>query len=118
MSLPSVKTLERAFPGQGIEIRNLLEGKVMTTEYKSVIDLCARCLHYPSYPHRLMTALNEILEGFGIEVIRPKDFTEHYSYEHVNMGDTYVTTIMRRSDGKIVVASVGDIVEKHSDWYL
>lgn len=113
---PSRNTLEAAFPGKGKELRNLIDGTVNPAEYDSVIRLCMRVYHHPTYSHMLMTAINEVLEGHGIEYICPKD-DDHPSYEYINMGDTYNATILLRNDGKLIVSCVGDIVEKHMDWY-
>lgn len=113
---PSQKTLEAAFPGKGKELRDLIMGKVAPDYYETVVHLIARNWSHPNYTYMLMTAINEILEGHGIEVIRPRE-DKHPSYEYVNMGDTYLATILLRDDGKLIVSSWGDIVEKHMDWY-
>lgn len=113
---PSQKTLESAFPGKGKELRDLITGKIEPESYKTVARLCSECYSYPDYSYKLMTAINEILEGHGIEVILPRD-DKRPSYDYVNMGDTYLATILLRDDGKLIVSSWGDIVEKHMDWY-
>jgi hypothetical protein len=114
---PSRKTLEADFPGKGKELRELIVGDVHPDNYKSVQDLVGQCWHGPTYSHMLLTAINEIIEGHGIEQIIPKDEDRHPSYEYINMGDTYNATILLRSDGRLIVASWGDIVEQHMDWY-
>ena len=114
---PSRKTLEAAFPGKGKELRELIVGDVHPDNYKSVRDLFSRCWHDPTYSHMLLTAINEIIEGHGIEQIRPKDEDRHPSYDYINMGDTYAVTILLRSDGRLIVGCWGDIVEAHMDWY-
>lgn len=106
---PSRKTLEAAFPGKGKELRDLIVGDVQ--------DLVSRCWHGPTYSHMLLTAINEIIEGHGIEQIIPKDEDRHPSYDYINMGDTYAVTILLRSDGRLIVGCWGDIVEQHMDWY-
>lgn len=111
MRAPSLNRLEAAFPGKGKELRALLKGETKTRAYKSVQDLIARCYHKPEYSYRLMTALNEILDGYGIESIR-KDGAAYPIAEYVNMGDTYNTTIVYKLDtGTIQVTSYGDFVE-------
>ena len=114
---PSRKTLEAAFPGKGKELRNVIDGTVNPAEYDSVIELCMRAYHSPSYSHMLLTAINEIIEGHGIEQIVPKDEGRHPSYDYINMGDCYNETILLRSDGRLIVSSVGAIAEAHMDWY-
>lgn len=114
---PSRKTLEAAFPGKGKELRQLIAEDVHPDNYESVQNLASRCWHGPTYSHMLLTAINEIIEGHGIEQIIPKDEDRHPSYDYINMGDTYNATILLRSDGRLIVASWGDIVEQHMDWY-
>jgi len=114
---PSRKTLEAAFPGKGKELRELIVGDVHPDNYKSVRDLFSRCWHDPTYSHMLLTAINEIIEGHGIEQIRPKDEDRHPSYIYINRGDPYNTTILLRSDGRLIVGCWGDIVEAHMEWY-
>lgn len=114
---PSRKTLEAAFPGKGKELRNVIDGTVNQAKCDSVIELCMRAYRHPTYSHMLLTAINEIIEGHGIEHIRPKDEGRHPSYDYINMGDPYATTILLRSDGRLIVGCWGDIVEAHMDWY-
>ena len=113
---PSRNTLEAAFPGKGKELRNLIDGTVNPAEYDSVIRLCMRVYQHPTHSYMLIVAINEVLEGHGIECIYPRD-SKHPSYDYVNMGDSYTPTILLRNDGKLIVSSWGDIVEAHTDWY-
>ena len=114
---PSRKTLEADFPGKGKELRNVIDATVNPAEYDSVIKLCMTSYRCPDYSVLLMTAINEIIEGHGIEHIRPKDEDRHPSYDYINMGDTYAVTILLRSDGRLIVGCWGDIVEAHMEWY-
>lgn len=108
---PSLKRLESAFPGKGAELRALLTGEVKTTAYKSVQELESRCYHRPSYSHRLMTALDEITEGCGVEFIR--DRNGDALLEYVNQGDPYAVTLVRWiTSGHIEVTGWGTIVER------
>jgi hypothetical protein len=114
---PSRKTLEAAFPGKGKELRNLIDGTVNPAEYDSVMKINMASRHGHTYSHMLLTAINEIIEGHGIEQIIPKDEDRHPSYDYINMGDCYNETILLRSDGRLIVGCWGDIVEAHMDWY-
>lgn len=110
--IPSVKTFEAAFPGKGNELRDLLRGRKKTTSYFSVIQLCTDSYNPPNYFDRLMCALNEILEGFGVEPIWGKDSEMEPIAEYINMGDTYNTTILYDYDkGTFQVTSWGDWFE-------
>ena len=114
---PSRKTLEAAFPGKGKDLRNVIDATVNPAEYDSVIKLCMTSYRCPDYSVLLLTAINEIIEGHGIEHIRPNDEDRHPSYDYINMGDCYNETILLRSDGRLIVSSVGAIAEAHMDWY-
>ena len=113
---PSRKTLEAAFPGKGKELRNVIDGTVNPAEYDSVMKINMASWHGHTYSHMLLTAINEIIEGHGIEQIVPKDEGRHPSYDYINMGDCYNETILLRSDGRLIVSSVGAIAEAHMEW--
>ena len=113
----SAKRLESAFPGKGKELRAVLTGEKKTREYKSVQDLERSCHHGPDTHYRRMTALNEILEGYGIEAVwnegeGPNDCISDPRAEYINMGDTYTTTILFDfQKGKYFLTTWGDFVE-------
>ena len=112
MNFPSIKTLETATmdKSKAKELRELLKGERKTRDYKSVQQLESQCFNSPDHVYRLMTACNEIMEGFGLEVVS-KD--GNAVYEYVNLGDTYTTTLIRHiPSGRYIVGSWGDIVEK------
>ena len=110
MNIPTVKTLDTVMQGKGKELRLLLTRKRGTRGYRSVKSLISQCHNPPCYTDRLMTALNEIVEGHGLETIY-KDGEP--TFEYINMGDTYSTTIMRNiQTGRVFVACWGDIVER------
>lgn len=107
---PSLKRLETAFPGKGKELRALLKGEVKTRTYKSVQALEASCYCPPGYVQRLMTAVNEIIEGYGVEGLWRGGHTVVADY--INMGDTYDTTIVYKHDtDTVLITSYGDFVE-------
>lgn len=114
---PSRKTLEAAFPGKGKELRNVIDGTVNPAEYDSVMKINMACWCGHTYSRMLLTAINEIIGGHGIEQIIPKDEDRHPWYYYINMGDSYNATILLRSDGRLIVGGWGDIVEAHMDWY-
>ena len=114
MRLPSIKTLEDAFPGKGKEIRELLEKKRSTRDYKSVQKWEAQCYNKPRYYERLLCALNEIVEGHGVEPIWAEESDWFPAAEYINMGDTYAATLLRdHGSGSIRVTSWGDWVERN-----
>ena len=111
MRAPSLTRLEYTFPGKGKELRALLEGEVHTCAYKSVQDLIARCYNKPDYPYRLMTALDEIVGGHGVECI---ECNGKPIADYVNLGDSYVTTIVRKIEtGSIILTGWADFAESN-----
>lgn len=108
---PSVKTLESAFPGKGKELRKLLTDNDAVNKSEAVQQWVKQCYNPPAMSEKRMLALNECLEGYGVECTRGN--SEHSpSFEYINMGDTYNTTIVRFEDGRYRVTCWGDIVEK------
>jgi hypothetical protein len=70
------------------------------------------CYNMPSNSEISMACLNDILEGCGVEAVMDESGM-HAHCEYVNMGDTYTPTICL-VDGCFVVASWGDLVERHN----
>ena len=109
--MPSLKALEEAFPGKGYELRQLLKGEVKTNEYLSVQDLERSCYNRPFYSHRLMVALNEIIEGFSVERLEKNGLP---FADYVNMGDVYTTTLIRKIDsGTVMIRDIGSFIESN-----
>ncbi len=112
MNFPSIKTLETATmdKSKAKELRELLKGERKPKDYKSVQQLERQCFSRPNHTYCLMTACNEIMEGFGLEAISKDGYAV---YEYVNLGETYQTTLIRHiPSGRYIVGSWGDIVEK------
>lgn len=108
---PSLTRLEAAFPGKGTEVRALLKGEKKTRDYASVKALVDACYNPPSYKYRLMTALNEILEGYGVETLSKNGVIVA---EFINFGDCYDTTLLLKVDTcTVMITSWGDFVESN-----
>lgn len=59
-----------------------------------------------------LEALNEVLEGYGIEYVAAGRGAKSPAFEYVNFGDTYATTLVYfPARGTWRVTSWGDIVE-------
>lgn len=95
-------------------------------KYKSVQEWARQCLNPPRLVERQMCALNEILNGYGVESINESDgYIRRRSFLHdydrhfwrdtvllyVNQGDTYAPTLAYdvREDRFIITS--------WSDWY-
>ena len=117
MNLPSIKTLDRAFPGKGKALRTLLTSSAAVRAHPAAQALEAQCYNPPGLAYLRMTALDAAAGTYGIEAVwregeSASDCTSTPAFEYLNTGDTYAPTIVRRAGGRYQVASWGDIVEK------
>lgn len=125
IACPSIATIEKYLGldrAKAKEVRELMTGEKSPNSYESVKKWCAQCYNEPSYDEKVMCALNEVLEGFGVEVIDTENarkpiyvnsFYRYFTHEYINMGDTYTPTIIRNCDsGRFMVGTWGDIAEK------
>jgi hypothetical protein len=115
--LPSIKTLETAFPGHGKELRQALEMKrSQLALHPAGAARIAECYHPPETYDVRLHVLNAIAETCGVEYIAHKkdSFSESCGLDYLNVGDPYIPTIIRFADGRYRVACYGDIVERHS----
>jgi hypothetical protein len=68
-----------------------------------------------------MELLNSVMEGYGVEVIRGQTWDRYFTDAcgvYVNMGDTYVVTILYDvCRQRFVVTTWGDWVEEHQKNY-
>lgn len=112
---PSLARLEAVWPGKGQEIRDILHGKVKLKQtYKSVRELCDASYNVPSYEHKVFTALNEVIEGYGVEYLPDTRRPGHTYATYVNTGDVYNTTLLLREDsGCFQLTTWGDVVERN-----
>lgn len=111
-----LKTLRKFFDEETAQkIRRMVSGEDDPKDYVSVQNWLAQCHNEPSDEELRMEALNEILEGFGVEAIRGNWVDNYYcdvQATYINMGDTYSLTILRDNElGKYILTSWGDWVE-------
>jgi hypothetical protein len=118
--LPSCRRLQEAFgKTEGLQIRKLLEGREDPRAYESVEAWIRQCYHEPDHDALVMCAINEILEGFGVEALDGGEDAHVNTYygrhiaSYVNMGDTYNVTILldHTRDNTYYVTSWGDWFE-------
>ena len=75
-----------------------------------------RCYHEPRMEDQILAACNALLDAHGIEVLHGHRFWSPYFFDieasFVNMGDMYVTTVIRdHRRGIWRIISVGQLVE-------
>jgi hypothetical protein len=52
------------------------------------------CYNTPHIAELRLAALDELLEGFGVETIDPAETKNGFRIDYINMGDPYVPTII------------------------
>jgi len=124
--LPSLKTLrqitEKCQDDAAKLLRKLLECRSRDDTCDFICDREERlpntfawinkCYNIPWMNHIKLEAANEILEGFGVEHAGDVDIRKGPPLQYINFGDTYDLTLCR-FNGRWVVSSWGDIVERH-----
>ena len=93
-NLPSVRTLETAFPGKGKALRKALEDTGWMMSHPAAINLVKRSYGIPSLHERRLAVLDAILEGHGVESVHPGTRKGETHIEYINMGDLYNTTLL------------------------
>jgi len=112
------------FPDRAYEIIDLVSGYGDPEIYDSVRFWVHQCYHKPSHDEMVMCALNEILEGYGVEAIREEDaWVDNFHMDivavYVNMGDSYTATILLdHEENEYFVTSYGDWVESREQGQL
>lgn len=109
-NIPSVKTLERAFPGKGKTLRRLLQSEQAVREHPAAIARVRECYHEPKLYDLRLHALNAELGTFGVGYAEGQGSS--VSFDYLNTGDTYGTTIIRFVDGRYRVGDWGTVVEQ------
>lgn len=119
---PSIKALDRAFPGKGRELRKAFEAKrAELALHPAGAARIAECYHPPKTYDVRMHVLDAIAETHGVEYIQHKDdtFKQVKGFDYLNTGDTYALTIVRNCvSGSYRVASCGEITERSCYSYV
>lgn len=120
MRLPSIRTLESAFPGHGRALRRLPEDNRAVREHPAAVARRQECLHPPSLLDQRLHALNAEAETHGVEYIAHCDdsWRETLGLKYLNTGDTYTPTLLfDHLRGSWRVCSWGDVVEARPNLY-
>jgi hypothetical protein len=101
-----------------IKIKEIIKDQgIHLSEFDSVQYLRKQCFNPPDRINEQLEALNELINGFGVEAIRIDDY--HYNNYwcdciglYVNLGDTYTLTIIYNViDNQFEFTSWGDFYE-------
>lgn len=102
------------------QIKGIIKGTVDPMSFTSVQRWVDQCFNMPSKLELKLEAINEILEGFGIEYIEPRieeSYTDPQGLSYINLGDSYINTVMfNHATGKFMYSSWGDIVENSNEY--
>lgn len=96
---------------QVARIREIVAGDVDMTDpgkFPKTADWVRQCYNCPSLHELTMSALDEVVETYGVESIT----TSGGVLEYLNAGDTYAVTLLFWR-GLLRVGCYGDIVEKY-----
>ena len=98
-------------------INSILNGMLDPESFTSVMKLVSECHNKPSSDEMKMCAINQVLEGYGIESIRTSKWKNGYWCDilctYANMGDSYIPTVINHRKHGFMVSSIGDIAEKN-----
>ena len=106
---------------QANQVRQIIKGRLDPLSFKSVQSWVSQCFNMPSKLELKLCAINEVIEGFGVEYIESVDdsFTDKQGVDFINLGDTYkCTVVFNHATNKFSYTSWGDIVEANSDEYI
>lgn len=117
--IPSVKTLQSAFPHLPTEHTALLRAIMRGTAPK----ICKSCkadmpsdrlcgyFHDGQHRYSRMTRIDAVLGTYGVEYIPAGNNTKSPAIHYCNAGDPYATTILK-VNGHFRVGCWGDLVER------
>jgi hypothetical protein len=97
-----------------LKIRAIHFGELDPSVFKSVNNWIQWCYKRPKDDEIKMFAYNEILEGYGIEGHEGEwqnGYWCNIEFTYVNMGDSYIPTIVHHREKGWLVTSYGDLVE-------
>ena len=117
---------ELAIPGlyslpetrEAIQTVNLiLHGTLDPETFSDVQTWLKACFNKPNNEGLKMHAINQVLRGYGIESVRTSKCKNGYWCDilctYVNMGDSYLPTVIHHRKHGFMVASIGDVIEKN-----
>jgi len=115
---PSVKAImaccrvDKATAGK---VRGVMTRQIRVTDnadFPKTNAWLGKCYNMPSGHELRFAAIDELLGGFGVEVVGDvNNYPPRIDLEYVNMGDTYTGTVLY--DGRWEVGSWGDWVERN-----
>jgi hypothetical protein len=101
-----------------IETVNYIFNGVIDPETIHGVDAwLTQCFNKPNPDEIKMQAINQVLEGYGIESVRTSKWKNGFWCDvlctYVNMGDSYIPTVIHHRKHGFMVSSIGDVIEKN-----
>ncbi len=107
----------QATPEQIETVNYILNGTIETRTFSTVREWIDVCFYEPCSDELKMHAINQVLEGYGIEAVRTTKWKNGFWCDvlctYINMGDSYIPTIIHHRKHGYMVASIGDVIEKN-----
>jgi len=103
------------------QVKAIIEGKKDPSELTGGANRIRECYNPPEDYDVALHAINQLIEGYGVEYVAHKDdtFREVYGVDYVNLGDTYTTTVVYdHLKGKFEVIDIGTIIEADMEAYV
>ena len=98
-------------------INYILNGTLDPETFNSVKRWVSNCFNKPDSDALKLAAINEALGGYGIESVRTSKWKNGHWCDilctYVNLGDSYIPTVIHHRKHGFMVASIGDIIEKN-----
>jgi hypothetical protein len=98
-------------------VNGILSGSIDPRNYSDVKNWIRQCFNEPRTDELKMRAINQALQGYGIESVRTSKWKNGYWCDilctYVNMGDSYIPTIIHHRKHGFIVSSIGDVIEKN-----
>ena len=98
-------------------VNYILNGTIAPQTFSMVREWLDACYSDPSSDELKMHAINQVLEGYGIEAIRTSKWKNGFWCDilctYVNMGDDYIPTVIHHRKHGFMVSSIGNVIEKN-----
>jgi len=99
------------------KVNAILNGILDPRTFPMVREWIDACFYDHCSDELKMEAINQVLEGYGIEAVRTTKWKNGFWCDvlctYINMGDSYIPTIIHHRKHGYMVASIGDVIEKN-----
>jgi hypothetical protein len=121
MNIEKIAELLETTSDQARKVKGVIIGAIDPLTFNSVQSWVNQCYHMPNKIELKLAAINEILEGFGVEYIESIDDScdDPQGLSYINLGDTYTTTVVYdHAVNKFSYIDWGTVVEQNEGIYI